>query len=424
MVQGTSNTMVFEHSSAPASVKPSHSKTKYRDDDESPLPLSSDPRVIRGSTTVLARKVASSKRSTAKMSRSLDNADFGRQLPRPSYQFEVQGHVGPDIDLTPYLIAKDDGVATKKKEVISQTDTFKDRPATPDYQPRKIGVDGATQVEDVRELFDFDAESDPIVSVIVGKTLEQAIFEVQHEEEMLALERQATDFHGVIEAEKQWQHSREADTIAEMREHRDQLNAAQSNRNEELRVTTTVAGSQMIKQLLPGIFETVVEGLYDDNSWRRPERADVEENCFFPARDGLRLSYKANGECMKIIDELAAEASKLYEDKTHILSRLVDARMILLHMKPPDVEVAEGEEAPAPVKKVEPTKIWGNVSMIDIIAIVRKETAELEIPMYEALTLPALHDFFFNITGRTIAKDGAIMNFDKLLPEENYYFPV
>ena len=64
MVQGTaSNTMVFEHSSAPASVKPSQSKTKYRDD-ETPLPLSSDPRVVRGSTTVLARKIAASKKNT------------------------------------------------------------------------------------------------------------------------------------------------------------------------------------------------------------------------------------------------------------------------------------------------------------------------------------------------------------------------
>ena len=424
MVQGTSNTMVFEHSSAPASVKPSHTKAKYRNDDETPLPLSSDPRVIRGSTTVLARKVAYSKRSTAKTSRSIDNADFGRQLPRATYQFDVQGHVGPDIDLAPYLIAKDDGVATKVKEVNSQTDAFKERPPTPEYHPRKTGVDGTTQVEDVRELFDFDAESDPIVSVIVGKTLEQAIFEVQHEEEMNALEVQATEFHAVIETEKKWQQSRETDTIAEMREHRDELNAAQVNRNEELRVSTTVAGSQMLQQLLPGIFNTVVEGLYDDGSWRRPERAEVEENCYFPARDGLRSSYKTNGEAMKIIDEIVMESSKLYEEKTHIVRRPRDGRCILLYMQPPAGEVSEGEEPPAAAPKIEPTKVYGRVSMLDILATVRKETAELEIPMYETLTVQGLQDFFFRVTGRTIAQDGAIMNFDKYLPEEKYFFPV
>ena len=46
----------------------------------------------------------------------------------------------------------------------------------------------------MRELFDFDAESDPIVNVIVAKTLEQALFEVRHEEELKALEQVADDF--------------------------------------------------------------------------------------------------------------------------------------------------------------------------------------------------------------------------------------
>ena len=36
----------------------------------------------------------------------------------------------------------------------------------------KTGVDAATQVED-GELFDFDAEVEPILEVLVGKTLEQ-----------------------------------------------------------------------------------------------------------------------------------------------------------------------------------------------------------------------------------------------------------
>ena len=102
MVQGaTSNTMLFEHSSAPASVKASHSKTKYRDD-ETPLPLSSDPRVMRGSTTVLARKIAASKKMSKKLlsQSSSDDNEYGRQLSRPTYQFEVKGHVGPDIDLS------------------------------------------------------------------------------------------------------------------------------------------------------------------------------------------------------------------------------------------------------------------------------------------------------------------------------------
>lgn len=37
-------------------------------------------------------------------------------------------------------------------------DAMLPRPVTPEYIPRKTGVDAHTQVEDVRDLFNFDVE--------------------------------------------------------------------------------------------------------------------------------------------------------------------------------------------------------------------------------------------------------------------------
>lgn len=49
------------------------------------------------------------------------------------------------------------------------------------------GVDASTQIEPQDGLFKFDIEVDPILEVLVGKTLEQGLQEVREEAELEAL---------------------------------------------------------------------------------------------------------------------------------------------------------------------------------------------------------------------------------------------
>nr|KAF6507790.1 radial spoke head 3 [Rousettus aegyptiacus] len=67
-----------------------------------------------------------------------------------------------------------------------QTDAFLDRPTTPLFIPAKTGKDVATQILE-GELFDFDLEVKPMLEVLVGKTIEQALLEVMEEEELANL---------------------------------------------------------------------------------------------------------------------------------------------------------------------------------------------------------------------------------------------
>ncbi len=85
-----------------------------------------------------------------------------------------------------------------------------DRPSTPLFVPAKTGVDVATEIlpNDVShqnlpylseisnvlfikntpfQLFDFHIEVKPILEVLVGKTLEQALLEVCEEEELTSI---------------------------------------------------------------------------------------------------------------------------------------------------------------------------------------------------------------------------------------------
>lgn len=53
----------------------------------------------------------------------------------------------------------------------------------------KIGVDAATEIKD-GELFDFDMAVVPILEDLIGRTLQQALTEVVHEEEIADLREQ------------------------------------------------------------------------------------------------------------------------------------------------------------------------------------------------------------------------------------------
>jgi hypothetical protein len=55
------------------------------------------------------------------------------------------------------------------------------------YVPRKTGIDAATQIEDEDNLFSFDTEVAPLLSVLVGKTMEQALMEVEEYAELEAI---------------------------------------------------------------------------------------------------------------------------------------------------------------------------------------------------------------------------------------------
>mgnify|MGYP005650810019 CR=1 FL=1 len=63
--------------------------------------------------------------------------------------------------------------------------------------PVKTGVDKSTLVED-NELFDFEDEVRPILSVLCGKTLEQARMEVLEEEELNTMREQQEYFRRML----------------------------------------------------------------------------------------------------------------------------------------------------------------------------------------------------------------------------------
>ncbi|KAI8845420.1 radial spoke protein 3-domain-containing protein [Chytridium lagenaria] len=114
--------------------------------------------------------------------------------PKPNVASEPQTPLTVVNTLTskPISTSKNSLIKSLKPLLGPQTDAFLDRAPSPLYVPQKSGLDVETQVAD-GELFDFDYEVAPLLEVIVGKTIEQALMEVMEEEEMEMLRKHQRD---------------------------------------------------------------------------------------------------------------------------------------------------------------------------------------------------------------------------------------
>ena len=81
-------------------------------------------------------------------------------------------------------------------EIGCQTEYKIERPMTPHKMPRIQGVSKKTLIED-NELFIYEDEVEPILSVLCGKTLELARMEVLQEEEIAEMQRQQTNYKNI-----------------------------------------------------------------------------------------------------------------------------------------------------------------------------------------------------------------------------------
>jgi len=179
---------------------------KYRDDEEynntrKAANIMSDKRVVRGNTYAALVVPEEDPNEIAKMReaqrRRIDRAN------KPSYgagqdMAPVPGRHHMDVQTDTYLEELTE--RTMEFEAETQTDFLLDRPQEPLFMPAKIGVDAGTQIED-GELFNFDVEVEPILEVLVGKTLERGMMECCEEEELAAMRRHQNHFQQLREQE-------------------------------------------------------------------------------------------------------------------------------------------------------------------------------------------------------------------------------
>lgn len=257
-------------------------KGKYRDDVlDGRNNLMHDRRVVRGNT------YASLVQPEQDMSQVQKQRDAQRRRLMRANQTKkrvgtpeaISGRKHMDIQTDSYLEELTE--RTVEFEAETQTDFLLDRPPSPLFMPAKIGVDIQTQIED-GDLFDFDVEVEPVLEVLVGKTLEQGMMEVLEEAELESLRRHQEDFEKRRNAELlevQRMEAAEKRRTDEM-ERRMAQAAAQRKRDES--TMKKVVSRSMAMAHLSSIKERALAHLMDAGVFKDATQLSVEE-AFLPA---------------------------------------------------------------------------------------------------------------------------------------------
>ncbi|XP_026578242.1 radial spoke head protein 3 homolog B-like [Pseudonaja textilis] len=185
----------------------------------------------------------------------------------------LEGRRHVDVQTELYLEELSDRII--EVDVECQTDAFLDRPATPLFIPAKTGRDVATQIWE-GELFDFDIEVRPMLEVLVGKTIEQALLEVMEEEELADLrahqyaflEMRAAELAEVQRLEEQERRHREE----KERRKKQQMEILQKEKETAEKIAARAFAQHYLSDLIPSVFGS----LRDSGYFYDPVERDIE----------------------------------------------------------------------------------------------------------------------------------------------------
>uniref|UniRef100_A0A1A7WK22 Radial spoke head 3 homolog n=2 Tax=Iconisemion striatum TaxID=60296 RepID=A0A1A7WK22_9TELE len=207
------------------------------------------------------------------------SADIKRQMAiahkraEPGTPKPLQGRLHVDVQTDLYLEELSEVITTT--DIECQTDEFIDRPPTPLYIPAKSGKDAETQIEE-GELFDFDSEVQPVLELLVGKTIEQSLLEVLEEEELATLRAQQRAFRELRNNELA-----EVQRLQEQERRRKEEKERRIAQQKEMlrieketveKITARVFSQQYLAGLLPAVFSS----LRRDGFFYDPVERDIE----------------------------------------------------------------------------------------------------------------------------------------------------
>lgn len=281
----------YEFAQPPAAV-PHKRRQPYRDPLmvsglESPANIMFDKRVVRGNTyaaQVLPPSAqAEAERRQIEAEQRARRREFESQTRRedldiPRTPSPVDGRRHIDVQTENYLEELSDRVP--EVEEATQTEAFMDRPPSPLFIPTKTGLDKETQILP-GDLFDFDLEVEPILEVLVGKTLEQGLMEVLEEEELENIRKHQEEFEQVRNAELAEVQRLEEEVKRKEAEKKRRLGQERARVKAEKELREKVAARAFASNYLTNLQKNAFSSLVQEGHFFDPLTAEVEEK-FMP----------------------------------------------------------------------------------------------------------------------------------------------
>ena len=132
-------------------------------------------------------------------------------------------------------------------------------------------MDNWTQVGDY-DLFDYDREVQPILNVLVNKTLEQAVLEVEEDVEILQIRKFKKEYADRRTMDRDEWARRVRDEIKLLKEKNTLRERARRIKEQQQKTLAKVQELNISKQYLRGLFGNVVMFLNDYSFWRDHRR--------------------------------------------------------------------------------------------------------------------------------------------------------
>lgn len=255
-----------------------------------------DARVVRGSTYAArilsqAQQEDESRLSRERQLRASKRVRSQKKgIRRPSTPEPVPGRKHIDVQTDDYLEELTD--RPPERDQVTQTEPLMDRPPSPLFMPAKIGKDVSTQI-DPGDLFNFKVEVEPILEVLVGKTLEQAMDEVLEEEELENIRKHKEAFEqqrNIELAEVQRLEAEEQRRKAE-KNRRKKQESIRVQQEEE--VMEKVAARGFAKNYLTDLHHAVLDSLVASGHFFDPVEKEVE-SVFMPWLRDSAAAYLGN----------------------------------------------------------------------------------------------------------------------------------
>ena len=192
---------------------------------------------------------------------------YKRQKHKPSpYDLRPGPPARIDVDLT-YFLTEQGKAKAVEVDCKVQTDVFLPRPETPKYVPKKTGIDKITQIEDY-DLFDYDREVQPILNVLLTKTIEQSLLEVEEETELEEIRKFKADYHKrQVNLKDSWEEEVKRE-IQRIKHKNKALKTAKAKREQQVKTMHKLQSLNMAKQFLQGAFKGTLTHLAQNNFWR------------------------------------------------------------------------------------------------------------------------------------------------------------
>lgn len=299
----------YQFASEPRAVAP---RKKYREQDGASSNMSNimwDKRVVRGNTYAAQIVATAAPDVVQQLQRDVQDQNRGKNRQQNEFRAPtpepVQGRHHIDVQTDAYLEEVSDKVP--EHDVETQTDEFLDRPASPLFIPIKTGVDKETQIME-GDLFDFELEVEPILDVLVGKTLEQSMMEVMEEEELAELRAHQEEFVQLRNAELAETQRMEEAERRKFEEKERRLNQERERLAKEQVLKDKVAAAAFAKNYMAGIESSVLDRLSKMSYFFDPVEREVETN-FMPWLGDLAVEKLAKVEYSKTLANDAIESA-------------------------------------------------------------------------------------------------------------------